>query len=85
MKTNTVSVTYEDGNRIETVQQIYTKGDDYDTLGRLYMALGDRLTRRELAESEAEKEALAKEIDIAHALIAQQQERLSGYEGITNE
>lgn len=85
MKTNVESIAYADGRRIETLQQIYTQGDDYAMLGRLYMALGEKLTRRELSDNDEEKNLLDREIDTLHGLIAKQQEYLAGYEGISNE
>jgi hypothetical protein len=89
------SVTFENGRRVEVVENTYSPSDDMMKLGQLQNMLGQMMARKEQllaikAEAEANPEAanvdykseltrIDGEMDTYTALISKQQEYVSGY------
>ncbi len=76
----TKNVTYANGSRVATIEQVITRADDYAKMGELYFRLADLWRRLEDDKTtEEERVYLEKDLEKVQAELAVQEGYVAGY------
>ena len=73
------NISYENGARVATVEQVISRADDSAKLGDLYYRMSDLYRRADGEITDEEREVIEKELAEVKAQIAVYTEYLNGY------
>ena len=73
------NISYENGARVATVEQVIRRADDSAKIGELYFRMSDLYRRSDEEITDEEREVIEKELAEVKAQIAVYTEYLNGY------
>jgi hypothetical protein len=73
------NISYENGARVATVEQVISRADDSAKIGELYFRMSDLYRRSDEEITDEEREVIEKELAEVKAQIAVYTEYLNGY------